>query len=334
MARIRSIHPGIYTDEAWASVSIGARWLGMGLCTEADDNGVFEWKPLQLKMRIFPADAVDVAALLDELSGAGILLRFSAEGKTLGAVRNFCKFQRPRKPKAWFPLTDVARVFVALGAEPAVEDEPEPAPVPQKSELPPVEATPVPPKSEKSPQMEDGGGRRKKVRDADASLVPGRGPQIWDDVFVSAWEAYPRLGRDRSMSRAKVWPLWREAAQQAGGPEKLLAAVRRYVRDDKTHKGDCGPPAFDRWLKAGRWEHFLDGEISPRIVVVFPDPEIRAAVISAKGEGWAASWLDPCGWEPERRVIIPRNGLAANKLRSEVMRVLQARKASVEELAA
>lgn len=171
-------------------------------------------------------------------------------------------------------------------------------------------------------------------KDADASSVPGRGLQVWDDVFTAAWEAYPKLGRDRSMSRAKCWPLWRQAAQQAGSPERLLAAVKRYVAEDKTHKGECGPPAFDRWLKAGRWEHFLAGEVSPRIVTVFPDVEIRAAIISAKGEGWANSWLDPCGWEPKLRVIIPRNGLAAQKLRSEVQRVLSAQKASVEELAA
>ena len=41
--------------------------------TESDDAGVFEWKPLQIKMRIFPADAVDVAAMLAELVKAGCL---------------------------------------------------------------------------------------------------------------------------------------------------------------------------------------------------------------------------------------------------------------------
>lgn len=175
---------------------------------------------------------------------------------------------------------------------------------------------------------------RKKKGDAKASLVPKGTLEVWDDVFSAAWESYPRLGRDRSMSRAKCWPLWRQAAQQAGSPEKLLAAVRRYVAEDKTHKGECGPPAFDRWLKAGRWEHFLAGEVSLRIVTVFPETEIRRAIIDAKGEGWTNSWLDPCGWEPAQRVIIPRNGLAAQKLRSEVQRVLSAQQARVEELSA
>lgn len=171
---------------------------------------------------------------------------------------------------------------------------------------------------------------RKEEGEAKASLVPS-GTQIWDDAFSAAWEAYPKLGRERSCSRAKCWPIWRQAAQQAGGPERLVAAVKRYVAEDKTHKGDCGAPAFDRWLMAGRWEHFLGGEASPRMVTVFPDPEVRAAVISAKGEAWASSWLDPCSWEPERRIIVPRNSLAAQRLRTEVLRVLQARRCSIEE---
>lgn len=174
--------------------------------------------------------------------------------------------------------------------------------------------------------------RKKGV--AKATLVPKGTLEVWDDAFAAAWESYPKLGRERSMSRAKCWAVWRQAAGQAGSPEKLLAAVRRYVAEDKTHKGECGPPAFDRWLKAGRWEHFLAGDVSPRIVTVFPDAEIRGAVIAAKGEGWANSWLDPCGWEPSHRVIIPRNGLAAQKLRSEVQRVLSVQKASIEELSA
>lgn len=174
---------------------------------------------------------------------------------------------------------------------------------------------------------------QKRNADANASVVPAGDLAVWDDVFAAAWEMYPKSGRERSMSRAKTWPLWREASQQAGSPEKLLAAVKRYTADDKTHKGECGAPAFDRWLKAGRWEHFLDGQASPRVLQVFPDAEIRAAVISAKGEAWASSWLDPCAWEPDQRLVIPRNGLAGQKLRSEVLRVLQARHVTIGDTA-
>lgn len=160
MARIRSLHPGIYTDEAWASVSLAARWLGMGLCTESDDNGVFEWKPVQIKMRVFPADTVSVPDLLSELLAAGIVQKFDDSGKPFGAIRNFCKYQRPRKPKAWFPLPDDMRAFVGFGVQ-------------QKSELDNAEDDPAPPKSEKPPQMEDGGCSSEPIgSDAGASPAP------------------------------------------------------------------------------------------------------------------------------------------------------------------
>jgi uncharacterized protein YdaU (DUF1376 family) len=176
---------------------------------------------------------------------------------------------------------------------------------------------------------------RKEEADANASVVPRRvTAQVWDDVFSAAWEAYPATGKVRSLSRKKLWPLWREAAVQAGSPERLLGAVRRYVTEDKNHKGDCGAPAFDRWLKAGRWEHFLEGPAPARIVQPFPDAEIRGAVIGEKGEAWAASWLDPCAWDPERRVIVPRTGLAAQRLQVELRRVLQARHVQIQELQA
>ena len=70
MARIRSVHPSLFTDEAWVSCSPLARLLYIGLWTDADDQGLFEWKPLQIKMRLLPGDSADVAAMraaLDKL---------------------------------------------------------------------------------------------------------------------------------------------------------------------------------------------------------------------------------------------------------------------------
>jgi hypothetical protein len=52
MARIRSVHPSLFTDEAWVSCSPLARVLYIGLLTDADDQGLFEWKPIQIKMRL------------------------------------------------------------------------------------------------------------------------------------------------------------------------------------------------------------------------------------------------------------------------------------------
>lgn len=124
MARIRSIHPGLFTDEAFMTASPAARVLLLGLWCESDDNGVFEWKPIVLRARILPADTVDGAALLNELHSLGVIKRFEHEGKPFGAVKNFVRFQRPKSPKAVWPITNDIANFVCLNSR---EEDPETA---------------------------------------------------------------------------------------------------------------------------------------------------------------------------------------------------------------
>jgi len=145
MARIRSIHPTLFTDEAFASLSMAARVLLLGLWTEADDQGVFDWKPVTLKMRIMPVDNVSVPDLLLELEGWNAVKRFSQDDKEFGAIRNFCKFQRPKTPKYRTLKSDEIRNYVASSYPITETTEPEPEPFPQKEEIP--------------PQREEGGGR-------------------------------------------------------------------------------------------------------------------------------------------------------------------------------
>lgn len=114
MARIRSLHPGFWTDEAIVGLSFPARLLLQGLWTESDDQGVFEWKPVVLKMRLFPADDIDVGALLAELVQADCVKGYEVNGRRYGAVRNFTKYQRPKKPRAVHPLPDRLHAYVGL----------------------------------------------------------------------------------------------------------------------------------------------------------------------------------------------------------------------------
>lgn len=104
MARIRSLHPGQWTDDDFVSCSAFARLLALGLRNEADDNGIFEWNPTKLKMRILPADNADVPALLSELECSRQVLRYKAMGKEYGIIRSFTRFQRPKKPTFQYPV--------------------------------------------------------------------------------------------------------------------------------------------------------------------------------------------------------------------------------------
>jgi hypothetical protein len=135
MARIRSIHPTQWTDEDFVSCSSWARLLAIGLRNEADDAGVFEWKPLGLKMRLMPADNVDVEALLAELVEHQQVLCFRHGGRLYGAIRNFCRFQRPKKPDQKYPLPRSIATYTAAAddglrsAFEVVDDEPGGGPV-------------------------------------------------------------------------------------------------------------------------------------------------------------------------------------------------------------
>ncbi|SNS36590.1 hypothetical protein SAMN05216374_0994 [Tardiphaga sp. OK246] len=113
MARIRSVFPGLFTDEAFAPLSDAAQIMLIGLWTEADDNGVFEWKPVGLRMRLRPSKDGSIEPMLAELAEANVIMAFEVSGKRYGAVRNFKKYQRPKSPKAIYPCPDHINDYVS-----------------------------------------------------------------------------------------------------------------------------------------------------------------------------------------------------------------------------
>ncbi|WP_336800337.1 hypothetical protein [Kaistia sp. MMO-174] len=197
MARIRSVHPGLFTDEAWVSCSPMARILVIGLWTEADDQGAFEWKPIQLKMRLLPADAADVSALLDEIEANGLIKRFDLGGRMVGAIRNFRRFQRPKTPSNTFDLTDEMRVYVGL----PVADAPA---FPRNGEMTGDDEPPFLPKAEKYPQMEDGGWKEGEKKQENRNLpVSAKEPAVSKSpkgTRLSAEYQLPEQDRDFAAS--------------------------------------------------------------------------------------------------------------------------------------
>lgn len=158
MARIRSIHPGFFTDDRLVCVSMSARMLFIGLGVEADDKGTFEWKPLTLKMRIFPADNLDVSILLEELEDVDAIASYEIDGRKYGAIRNFRKFQKPKTPNDIHPIPNSFRKYVGLCE---------------------VISEAFHQNGEKSPQMEDGGCNREdggSIGIAETGNPPAREP--------------------------------------------------------------------------------------------------------------------------------------------------------------
>jgi hypothetical protein len=244
MSRIRSIHPGIWTDEEFVGLSSFARLLFIGIWNECDDKGMFVWSPLQLKMRVLPADNVDAAALLDELEAANSIRKYEIGGKSYGAVRNFAKFQRPKKPNDIHPASPQILAFAGHGGEPSKDEEEE-------------MGNRFPTPSEKSPQMEDGGWRMEEIEttscETDVSLKPEHVVEIWNKTADKLGK--PRV-RDITPERRQL----------------LKARIAQYSVDDfievfgkieksKFLRGDTGWRGcrFDWVFKKANFQKIIEG---------------------------------------------------------------------------
>lgn len=248
MSRIRSIHPGIWTDEAFMGLSAHARLLLMGLWTEAWDDGVFEWKPLTLKARIFPVDTVDVSELLLELVHAGVIARLEASPKQPGVIKNFQKYQRPKKPNSSGMMRDEWLDYVGAKTTPVTSDDDVPEPVPNQ----------FPTSTEKSPQMEDGGGRMKE-EDAASQLSASR--FLYDRLI----EAASTRGTCHPSLALGIGPITDLIAKNYDVDTDILPFIREKARPD-----------------IGSWSYFVKG--------IIQRAEERRA-IPAKPSAKPADWL-------------------------------------------
>lgn len=209
MSRIRSIHPGFWTDEAVVSVSHAARLLLIGIWNQSDDKGAFEWKPVQLKMRVFPADNVDVVTLLTELEAADLVRQYTVDQRSYGAVRNFVRFQRPKKPNDVFPMPEPLRAYAKSGSTSAKKSGTGSEPVGNQfgTDAPSTTSS----SSNLGTETTDGGGRRKEGRGR--RFPPQEGG----------------VGGDRSSGRK---PRVNGAASATGPPQQFRNGFISTIHDD------------------------------------------------------------------------------------------------------
>lgn len=99
MARIRTVKPELWSDEAFVECSSNARLLFVAGLNFASDYGVLPDKPKQLKMQCFPGDNVDVEPLVDELVEQRLWERRTApDGTNVLVIRTFTSHQRVDRP--------------------------------------------------------------------------------------------------------------------------------------------------------------------------------------------------------------------------------------------
>lgn len=99
MARIRTIKPDFFRHEGLQDLEIAnpgmyPLMVFAGLWGHCDSKGRFEWKPRMLKLDILPFLPFDMAKTLEILANAGMVVRYSVDGKEYGEVPTFEKHQR------------------------------------------------------------------------------------------------------------------------------------------------------------------------------------------------------------------------------------------------
>lgn len=80
MARIRSIHPGLFTDESFVALPVELRVFLPMLGTQTDYADRFRWSDI-----VSPAAEIDALKALDELEAAGMVKRDGEMGEVLFA---------------------------------------------------------------------------------------------------------------------------------------------------------------------------------------------------------------------------------------------------------
>lgn len=97
MGRIRTIKPSTFLDEElWdlgEETGMPVFQAFVGLWTQADREGRFEWKPRRLKAAILPYWEGDFSRVLDALTTRGFLVKYASQGREYGLVRTFTKHQ-------------------------------------------------------------------------------------------------------------------------------------------------------------------------------------------------------------------------------------------------
>lgn len=241
MARIRSIHPGLFTDEAFAGLCSDAQMFLIGLWTEADDQGMFEWKPVTLRMRLRPTKDGSVDGLLSEIAGAQCIKRFEINGRPYGAIRNFRKYQRPKKPNAVHPATDEVRTYVGLTAV--------------SSELGDDEGDAVLSEGELSPQMEDEGCRVEDEGGKEQEPAARRYPEDFEE-FIKAYSP------PKNYKKPDTLKAWHQTEDVRPVQADLLRAVAGYLswlaEESRKRKSEYPKQHPATWLRGEVWNGFLD----------------------------------------------------------------------------
>lgn len=262
MPRMRMVKPEFWTDSKIVRISRDARLLFIGTWNFADcDAGHLEGDELSLKLRVFPADNIEVGPLLDELVEIGLIERFEFEGIPYLFIKGLRAHQRT--DSRWTPRCRVCKSQDSTSPREhpgAPDDSSEHA----ETHVSSHELTVTHTNSSNLTPVREGKGRVSRgisiahsVSDKDASGSEALDPSL-DESWNEFWQVFPKKVAKKAAKKK-----FHTAVRQGADPQHIVAGARRYAeqvagKDPKYIKQPDG------WLNAGRWED----EVSEASVVV------------------------------------------------------------------
>lgn len=270
MSRSRNIKPGFFTNEDLATLPFWQRLLYIGLWTECDREGRCEDRPVKLKMRLFPADSVDIDKGLQALHDNGFILRYASGKNRYIQVIAWKKHQNPhfREAMSVIPSPESLGLLVdASPSKPGADDSLDEDEAQGEPEASTGQASGEP---QSSPEVDEGSAvlipdsgflipdsLQKQERGGDAQARDGLPPSVEPD----RWKLYlDQLATDGKLSISRI----KTAQMQLGAviadghdPNVILeASVMRGMRDLKAlaaqlrseaaRNGNTGPPTATR----------------------------------------------------------------------------------------
>lgn len=162
------------------------------------------------------------------------------------------------------------------------------------------------------------GQDRTVEEEADASPSDARGRAAGgEEAADAAFEAISQVYAEQVIRGRGSRSGARQAFLALSPDERAAAAaaVKRYA--EARPWGSNGPPGLHRFLTDGVWRDFVVSASVTDLVWRGP-PELRAAVVSEKDEGFARSYLDPADWRASTGgapVLVALNAVAVQRLR-------------------
>lgn len=220
MPRSRIIRPDFYRNEHLVLMDPTARLMAAGLVCWADREGRLKDRPLRLKMEMFPADNIDVDALLTQMHDCGYITRYQVDGQPYIQIDHWDKHQSPHARENGSCIPPMP------GLLPEVQEKAEA--FNRKSGVRPVPGTETVKKNKNKKEKKN---KNKEV--VQAMMEPGDPPDketkaIRQIGFDRWWSIWPR-----KIARKKCEAIWHRIKPDA---DYLIADTENRIKNDLAYQ--------------------------------------------------------------------------------------------------